>query len=253
MILDTLWRTLRPSSTSWRISSGRPTRSPLMQAEYDRRRGPDPGGTGRAGRVPGVRRAGRPPGGPARGPRQAAGGHGQDLPRAGDRETAGRFALELQRAREELAENRGPAPAARAGLREQPAEDQARRRQAGRDPQQDRQVRRRPQDERGRGRDGQAGPGVPRRRAPPTSASSNRASRRGSTSTGRRCAWPWTSPARAWRRSARKRPHGASLPRMRSASSSARWGHRRRTAVHRQSSRPARSRRRPGPGSTEGP
>ena len=74
---------------------------------------------------------------------------------AGDRDTAAKFALELQKAKKDLAENEGQLEAARGGLRQQPDQDQARQRQALEDPRQDRQVRRRAEDEPGRGGDGQ--------------------------------------------------------------------------------------------------
>ncbi len=59
---------------------------------------------------------------------------------AGDRETAGRLALDLKRAKDDLAENEKQLGTARAGLPEQPAEDPARRQEARRGQAQDRQV-----------------------------------------------------------------------------------------------------------------
>ena len=52
--------------------------------------------------------------------------------KAGDRTTAAKFALELQKAKEELAANEQSAAAARNGLRQQPQEDPARQRKADR-------------------------------------------------------------------------------------------------------------------------
>ena len=51
---------------------------------------------------------------------------------AGDRETAGRFALDLKRAKDDLAENEKQLATPRAGLPEQPSEDSARGQEARR-------------------------------------------------------------------------------------------------------------------------
>ena len=56
---------------------------------------------------------------------------------AGDRDTAGKFALDLKRAKDDLAENEKQLGPARAGVPEQPAEDPARRQEARRGQAQD--------------------------------------------------------------------------------------------------------------------
>ena len=66
---------------------------------------------------------------------------------AGDRETAAKFALELKKAKEEMAEKSGPARNARKGLRQQRDENQTSHRQGGRNQGEDEEVRRRTQDE----------------------------------------------------------------------------------------------------------
>ena len=76
--------------------------------------------------------------------------------KAGDRPTAAKFALELQKAKEELAANEGQLNLHETGLRQQPEEDPARQREADRAAREDHQVRRGAQDERGRGGDRQA-------------------------------------------------------------------------------------------------
>ena len=93
---------------------------------------------------------------------------------AGDRDTAARFALELQKAKTTAGRERRAVETARRGLRQQRHQDQARQRQAGRRPQQDPEVRRRPENEPRRGRNGQAGRRVQLRRDAPTSARSSR-------------------------------------------------------------------------------
>ena len=246
MILGTLWRTIQAQLNKLAISSGPPTRSRRCSRSTTGRwpsSGRDGSGWPSTGRSSSGWAA-RWPGNEANVKRLEATVKTY-LARAIAR-PAGRFALELQRARQELAENQ-----AQLRLHEQAYENNLLKiKHAGgklaRDPRQDRPVRRRPQDERGRGRDGQARPGVPLRRRPPTSAQLEVGSRNGSTSTGRRCASPSTSPARASRPSARKRPPEASLPRTRFASSNARWSaHRARRPLADRAS--PIGRRRPGP------
>ena len=68
--------------------------------------------------------------------------------KAGDRTTAAKFALELQKAKAELATNQGQLDDARDVLRQQPEEDPAREREADRAAREDHQVRRGAEDER---------------------------------------------------------------------------------------------------------
>ncbi len=69
--------------------------------------------------------------------------------KAGDRATAAKFALELQKAKEELGANEQQLQSARDRVRQQPEEDPARQREADRAAREDHEVRRRAQDERG--------------------------------------------------------------------------------------------------------
>ena len=213
MILGKLWRTIQAQlhKLVGFLLGPRPDRGDAA--------GVRPGGgaaprrPGRSGRVPGVRRAGGPAGGQERREREAAGGHGEDLPRArGDREIG-----RPVRAGAPVAPARSsPRTKASSRLHEQAYENNLLKiKHAGgnlaRDPRQDRPLRRRPQDEQRRGRDGQAGSGVPcrrdhRLRQARVERPGKDRPQPGEGASGRR-----TSPARVSRPSARKRPPEAQL------------------------------------------
>ena len=76
---------------------------------------------------------------------------------AGDRETAAKFALELQKAKQELAENEGQLKMHEEAYNNNVTKIKHATGKLGEDSREDRQVRRRAEDEQGRGRDGQAG------------------------------------------------------------------------------------------------
>ena len=112
--------------------------------------------------------------------------------KAGDRATAAKFALELQKAKAELGANEQQLADARDGVRQQPEEDPARQREADRAAREDPEVRRRAEDERGGSGDRQALRELRHEPDDRLRRRSKRSSSRRSIRTAARCASPPT-------------------------------------------------------------
>ena len=131
MILGKLWHALMAQIN--KIANFFWTADPIaqMQYEYDLAVAQLKEGPRRAGAVPGAGRAGQPAGGATTSSTSAnLEAKVKAYLTAGDRETAARFALELQKAKQQLAENEGQLKMHEAGLQQQRHQDQARRRRS---------------------------------------------------------------------------------------------------------------------------
>ena len=136
-----------------------------MRYEYDSRRRAAQGGPAGLEQYRGAGRAGHAPGQGRREPGPEARSGDQGLPQGRrSRRPRRKFALELQKAKAELAANEQQLAMHETGLQQQPEEDPARQQEADRRQGEDPEVRRRAEDERGRGGDRQARPDLEPRR-----------------------------------------------------------------------------------------
>ena len=251
MILGKLWRTIQAQLNKLVSFFWEADPIAAMQLEYDRAVAQLREGRVGPGRVPGVRRAGRA----ARSPGTQANVNRLEATvktclKQGDREAAGRFVLELQRARQELAENQAQlqlheqayennllkikhAGGNLAEIRDKIARYDADLKMSSAEAEMARLAQEFPRRRDHRLRQARIGdPGA------------------GSTSIEPRCGSPSTSPAKGRRRpSARKRQPRTSSPRMHSGSSNGKWACG-PTATPQLDARP-RQRRPHAPGQTE--